>query len=238
MHLSGHAHISHPMPTLAYACLPACAHACLPVPVGKFFFSFLSACVHNCNLHVPTCASTPLPVPTHMHLSGHAPAFLPTPACMHLLQLCLPGHACFLTWAWACPCLPHPCTCVSATPIAMHLTSSCTQRSPQLWVFSDAGAVNSTKGVSGRQWVYSYLSTWLWVAGTGRCAYRYRWAPKPTLQVWVWNRVFKVRTPTHTLYGYRYVTHMGWLNLCQSLLTIPICKHQMHIYSFILCTLV
>ena len=132
----------------------------LPVSVGKFFFSFLSACVHNCNLHVPTCASTPLPAPT----------------CM-----CLSGHACFLTWAWACPSLPHPCTCVSATPIAMQLTSSCTQRSPQLWVFSDAGAVNSTKGVSGRQQVYSYLSTWLWVAGTGRCVYGYGWAPEPTL---------------------------------------------------------
>ena len=33
-------------------------------------------------------------------------------------------------------------------PVAVHLTSSCTQRSPQLWAFSDTGAVNSTKGDS------------------------------------------------------------------------------------------
>ena len=94
-----------------------------------------------------------------MRLSRHAYAFSPTPSCAHLLQLRLPGHARLLAWAWACPCLPHPCARVSATPVAMRLTSSCTQRSPQLWVFSDAGAVNSTKGVSGRQRVCSYLST-------------------------------------------------------------------------------
>ena len=187
MRLSGHAHASRPAPTLAYARLPACARACPPVPVGKFFFSFLSACVHDCNLHAPTRASTPLPAPTRMRLSGHAHAFSPTPACAHLLQLRLPGHARLLAWAWACPCLPHPCARVSATPVAMCLTSSCTQRSPQLWVFSDAGAVNSTKGVSGSQRVYSYLST----MALG-CGYRRR------------------------AYGYGYVTRTGWLNPCQS----------------------
>ena len=91
-----------------------------------------------------------------MRLSGHAHAFSPMPACAHLLQLRLPGHACIL--AWACACLTLALVSVQLL-VAMRFTSSCTQRSPQLWVFSDAGAVNSTKGDSGRQRVYSYLST-------------------------------------------------------------------------------
>ena len=125
-------------------------------------------------------------------------------ACTHLLQLCLPGHACLLAWAWACPCLPHHCAHVSAAPIAMHLTSSCTQRSPQLWVYSDAGAVNSTKGISGRQWVYSYLSTMALGCRYRRCMYRYRWwAPEPTLQVWVHDlhglaKPMPIPSPIHT----------------------------------------
>ena len=53
MCLSGHAHASHPIPTLPYTYLPDCAHACLPMPVGKFFFFFLSTCVYNCNLYMP-----------------------------------------------------------------------------------------------------------------------------------------------------------------------------------------
>ena len=36
--------------------------------------------------------------------------------------------------------------------------------------------------------------------------------PEPTLQVQVWNRVFKVRTPIHTHYAYGYVTCTGWLD--------------------------
>ena len=68
-----------------------------PVSVGKFFLSFLSACVHNYNLHAPTHASTPLPVPTHMCLSGHAHASCPMPT---LAYASLPACAC------TCPPVP------------------------------------------------------------------------------------------------------------------------------------
>ena len=124
MHLSGHAHASCPVPTLAYACLPACAHACPPVPVGKFFFSFLSVCVHNCNLHAPTHASTPLlhppacaclgmpmlshPMPTlaYAHLPVCAHTCLPVPVgkCFFLLV--------FMIVTCMCPPVPPhpPCT--------------------------------------------------------------------------------------------------------------------------------
>ena len=61
-----------------------------PVPVGKCFFFFLSARVHDCNLHAPTRASTP---------SLHPPAC----ACLGMPTLSrprLPARTCC-----SCACL-------------------------------------------------------------------------------------------------------------------------------------
>ena len=68
------AHLHAACPHYAHVLPPAHAH--LPL-VSVFLFFFLSAHVHNCNPHVPTHISTPLPAPTFMHLSGHAHDLLP-----------------------------------------------------------------------------------------------------------------------------------------------------------------
>ena len=123
--------------------------------------------VHVCNGHkmlafpplavpaafVPWCIFLPLAMPTCCACAMvHLPALGP-----HLLCLPhFPTHDCaclHLPLFPACAHLPL-CTCLTLALVsvqllvAMHLNSSCTQRSPQLWAFSDTGAVNSIKGDS------------------------------------------------------------------------------------------
>ena len=124
----------------------------------------------------------PPPISNMLHLC-HGASSCPWP---HLP--CLPH---FPTCGCTCQCLPHfptcahlpSCTCLTLALVsvqllvAMHLTSSCTQRSPQLWAFSDTGTVNSSKGHSeDSRSTPTCLNCGLWPTG---CRYGCMW-------VWVW----------------------------------------------------
>ena len=149
------------------------------------------------------------------YVGVHAPRPIPIPA------LPVPTNPVGFLTCWGTlpmPALPlHLCQCDSWLPCALPApvlrgVHNCgSSQMQELWT--------AQMEIVGDSRSTHTCLPWLWVVGTGRHVDRYRWgAPKPTLQVQVWNRVFKVRTPTHTLYEYGYMTHMGWLDLCQSLI--------------------
>ena len=155
------------------SCCPKTTMGNVPVCNGHKMLTFPPLAIptcHTCNMaHSPTLGHT-----CYICAMVHLPALSP-----HLLHL---PH--FPTCGCTCLCLPHfsacahlpSCTCLTLLlisvqlPVAVHLTSSCTQRSPQLWAFSDIGAVNSIKGYSeDSRSTPTCLNCGLWPTG---CRYR------------------------------------------------------------------
>ena len=201
-----------PMPPHPSLCPPACA--CLGMPM----------LLAPCPLLPPYPSLCPsMPPCTHLLAPVWACPYFLTYACLCTPAAAVPAWACMLSCLGLGLPVPashlHSCQCnfwlpcASPAPVLRGVHNCESSQMQELWT-----AQMEIVGDSGST---ATCLPWLWVAGTGRHIYGYRWgAPNPTLWVWVWNRVFKVRTPTYTLYGYRYVTHTGWLDPCQSLVSI------------------